>query len=73
MSHVHTDIWGGNTDKNQTDISRLTASEIRFLRNMGWGRRIKTERIKVEKIRKNLQKNVSEDKIVTKEDGTYRL
>ena len=40
---------------------------------MGWGRRIKTERIKVEKIRKNLQKNVSEDKIVTKEYGTYRL
>jgi len=31
---------------------------------------IKTEKIKVEKIRKNLQKNIPEDKIVTKEDGT---
>jgi hypothetical protein len=27
-SHVHTDIWSGNIDKNQTYISRLKASEI---------------------------------------------
>jgi len=34
LSHVCTEIWGGNTDMNQTDISTPTASEIRFLRNM---------------------------------------
>jgi hypothetical protein len=39
---------------------------------MGGGR-IETERIKVKKIRKNLQKNISEDKTVKKEDGTCRL
>ena len=35
LLHGHTDIWGGKTGKKQTDISRLTTSEIRFLKNMG--------------------------------------
>jgi hypothetical protein len=36
-------------------------------------RKNKTDRIQVKKIIENLEKNISEDKNIKKEDGTYRL